>query len=57
MIKTVNGTTTISGDVPTIMADFLSVSDSFIRYIKQLLGMRLWRGLSGKVLKNLTEEQ
>ena len=33
MIKTVNGTTTISGDVPTIMADFLSVSDSFIRYI------------------------
>lgn len=33
MIKTVNGTTTASGDMPTIMADFLSVSDSFIQYI------------------------
>lgn len=33
MIKTVNGTTTISGDVPTIIADFLSVSDSFIQHI------------------------
>lgn len=33
MIKTVNGTTTVLGDMPTIMADFLSVSDSFIQYI------------------------
>lgn len=33
MIKTVNGTTTTSGDMPTIMADFLSVCDSFIQYI------------------------
>lgn len=33
MIKTVNGTTTASGDMPMIMADFLSVSDSFIQYI------------------------
>lgn len=33
MIKTVNGTTTALGDMPTIMADFLSVSDSFIQYI------------------------
>ena len=60
MIKTVNGTTTISGDVPTIMADFLSVSDSFIRYImdkfkvneaKAIIGYAALAGIVGEGFK------
>lgn len=47
MIKTVNGATTMSGDVPTIMADFLSVSDSFIRYITDKFEVNEARAIIG----------
>lgn len=47
MIKTVNGATTMSGDVPTIMADFLSVSDSFIRYITDKFKVNEARAIIG----------
>ena len=33
MIKTVNGKMTTSGDMPTIVSDFMSTCDNFIQYL------------------------